>query len=199
LATTPRQGASDAEFQAAVRNRNPVDKFTLIAGKRPKDKGVSSSAAPDESDTSRPFLNRNLLRVMMDCFDIEPRDQYNCIDRANWNQCNDAWIVSGNYCAKSCKRCGPESVEQPAPRKSREEELALDQAFSQFDANRDGFIDFDEWETLYYFTRPGAKDDEIERVERVEAQFVRADSNGDGKVSRGRFAVLLDGQEQKQK
>ena len=86
-------------------------------------------------------------------------------------------------------------MEQPAPRKSRQEELALDQAFSQFDANRDGFIDFDEWETLYYSTRPGAKDDEIERVERVEAQFVRADSNGDGKVSLGRFAVLFDGRQ----
>ena len=45
LATTPRQGASNAEFQAAVRNRNPIDRFTLIAGKRPNDKGVSSRAS----------------------------------------------------------------------------------------------------------------------------------------------------------
>jgi hypothetical protein len=35
-------------------------------------------------------------------------------------------------------------------------------------------------------------DDEVERVERVEGQFINADSNGDGKVSRGRFAVLLE-------
>jgi hypothetical protein len=170
----------------------------LIAGKRPsKGKDVSSSA-DSETDATRPFLNRHFLRVMMDCYDIEPRDQYNCIDRANWNQCNDAWIINGNYCAKSCKRCGPESAEQPAPPKSRQEELALDRAFAQFDANRDAFIDFDEWEQLYYTTRPGAKDDEIERVQRVEAQFMKADSNGDGKVSRGRFSVLLeeDGKEQ---
>ncbi len=73
-----------------------------------------------------------------------------------------------------------------------QEELALDRAFKQFDTNRDSFIDFDEWEQLYYITRPGAMDDEVERVERVEGQFINADSNGDGKVSRGRFAVLLE-------
>jgi len=33
----------------------------------------------------------------------------------------------------------------------------------------------------------------------IRSAIVRADSNGDGKVSRGRFAVLFDGQEQKQK
>ena len=193
LATTPRQGASNAEFQAAVRNRNPIDRFTLIAGKRPNDKGVSSRASSDDKkNDSRQFLQRHGLRIMMDCFDKEPRDEYSCNDRANWNQCNDAWIVRDNYCAKSCKRCGPESPEQPTPPRSAQEEFALDRAFEQFDTNRDSFIDFDEWEQLYYITRPGAKDDEVERVERVEGQFINADSNGDGKVSRGRFAVLLE-------
>ena len=99
---------------------------------------------------------------MMDCFDKEPRDQYSCNDRANWNQCNDAWIVSDNYCAKAANGAAQKAWNNLPLQDLRKEEFALDRAFEQFDTNRDSFIDFDEWEQLYY-PRPGAKDDEVEK------------------------------------
>ena len=86
---------------------------------------------------------------MMDCFDKEPRDEYSCNDRANWNQCNGAWITRDNYCEK-LPAGAAESPEQPTHSDLLKEEFALDRAFEQIDTNRDSFIDFDEWEQLYY-------------------------------------------------
>ena len=101
-------GASNAEFQAAVRNRNPIDRFTLIVGKRPTIKvSYPGLHRTTKKTIAVSFLKRHGLRIMMDCFDKEPRDEYSCNDRANWNQCNDAWIVRDNYWRESCKRVRP--------------------------------------------------------------------------------------------
>jgi len=188
LATVPRRGASDEVWQAAVRTRNPVDSFFLINGKRPKEKDVSSSAGNDGDNIS--------VRSLMDCYDREvPGDAYSCFDRSTWKQCNENWLVNGNYCKKTCNRCDErreqpveEEEEEPIAR-TRNEELALNQAFAQFDLNQDGFIDFIEWERLYTLTRPGSKTDVVDN-EKLQKQFF--DVAVDGKISRSAFPVLLN-------
>jgi hypothetical protein len=40
------------------------------------------------------------------CRDIQPKDsRFGCDKQKQWGKCTDEWMIAGNYCAKTCKRC----------------------------------------------------------------------------------------------
>eukprot|EP01025_Chloroclados_australasicus_P044761 TRINITY_DN48787_c0_g1_i1.p1 TRINITY_DN48787_c0_g1~~TRINITY_DN48787_c0_g1_i1.p1 ORF type:complete len:284 (-),score=19.93 TRINITY_DN48787_c0_g1_i1:6-857(-) len=40
------------------------------------------------------------------CSDITPDDKYSCQQQSEWGKCDEEWIVQGQFCQKSCGRCG---------------------------------------------------------------------------------------------
>eukprot|EP01025_Chloroclados_australasicus_P000916 TRINITY_DN1030_c0_g1_i3.p1 TRINITY_DN1030_c0_g1~~TRINITY_DN1030_c0_g1_i3.p1 ORF type:complete len:692 (+),score=68.05 TRINITY_DN1030_c0_g1_i3:194-2269(+) len=46
-----------------------------------------------------------------DCTNIPPSDQFTCQEQKEFGKCNAIWMLEGDYCKKTCNRCG----ESPAP------------------------------------------------------------------------------------
>ncbi len=39
------------------------------------------------------------------CVDLAKGQEYSCIQQKAWGKCDEEWMVSGDYCRKSCGRC----------------------------------------------------------------------------------------------
>ena len=53
------------------------------------------------------------------CYD-KPPPNYTCELQKKWGKCYEPWMIQGNYCAKTCSRCGgpkKDDVWKPEPKK----------------------------------------------------------------------------------
>lgn len=41
------------------------------------------------------------------CDDFPPSDDFTCLQQKEWGKCNDAWMIEGGYCRKTCGRQSP--------------------------------------------------------------------------------------------
>ena len=89
LATTARRGATAAEKQRRARVK--VDEFTLVRqlGSNPSSSVLQSPRIPSSGA----------------CDDVPPDSTADCTDQARWGKCDRDFLIRGNYCRKSCKRC----------------------------------------------------------------------------------------------
>lgn len=58
--------------------------------------GSSSSSDDGQSDSSSSGA----------CSDVTPPGEAGCQQQKEWGKCGDAYMQKGNYCARSCGRCG---------------------------------------------------------------------------------------------
>eukprot|EP01024_Parvocaulis_polyphysoides_P018271 TRINITY_DN18079_c0_g1_i1.p1 TRINITY_DN18079_c0_g1~~TRINITY_DN18079_c0_g1_i1.p1 ORF type:complete len:267 (+),score=78.15 TRINITY_DN18079_c0_g1_i1:16-816(+) len=45
------------------------------------------------------------------CDDVVPGTEYTCAQQKEFGKCEAAWMIAGNYCRKTCGRCGDVTVE----------------------------------------------------------------------------------------
>jgi len=57
-----------------------------------------SSSGGDSGDVT-------VIKDYKGCTDKAPADGYTCAEQAAWGKCDEAWIVDGGFCTKSCGRC----------------------------------------------------------------------------------------------
>ena len=75
--------------------------------------GSSSSSDDGQSDSSSSSSSSSFSSSSSSsssssgaCSDVTPPGEAGCQQQKEWGKCGDAYMQKGNYCARSCGRCG---------------------------------------------------------------------------------------------
>ena len=74
-------------------------------------------------------MNAVVMSAAPPCKDIKPPDsEFSCKEQAEFGQCDAKWMISGKYCALSCKRCpgGCKDILPPNSEYSCEDQALFD-------------------------------------------------------------------------
>ena len=68
----------------------------------------SSSGSDDGQSDSSSFFSKasSSSSSSAACSDVTPPGEAGCQQQKEWGKCGEAYLQKGNYCARSCGRCG---------------------------------------------------------------------------------------------
>ncbi len=83
------------------------------------------------------------------CVDV-PDPEQTCATRKEWGNCEQQWLIDGDYCARTCGRCtsaqpgpepgpGPNPTSEPGPGPTQPTEPTTDNRFPPLTSGGDGF------------------------------------------------------------